>query len=146
MAQNFYGELNNVFISNAENAESTLGALIGSNVDAKLTNVVIYANKGLHGDSGAVAVTLGTNISAENVYVFSDILNSDGSVKIAQLLRGSTEGITAYTFDQIGSNDVSVSGLTTYWDTTTFDIPVFDSSVEYLQGTGFLGYTASVEA
>ena len=143
LAQNFYGELNNVFIGNVENTGSSLGALIGSNVDAKLTNVVIYANKGLHGDSGAVAVTLGTNISAENVYVFSDILNSDGSVKIAN--QGATtglEGLQAYTFDQIGTEDVSVSGLTTYWDTTTFDIPVFDSSVEYLQGTGFLGYTA----
>ena len=147
LAQNFYGELNNVFIGNVENTGSSLGALIGSNVDAKLTNVVIYANKGSQEWGSAVAVNLVATTSAENVYVFSDILNSDGSVKIAN--QGATtglEGLQAYTFDQIGTEDVSVSGLTTYWDTTTFDIPVFDSSVEYLQGTGFLGYTASVEA
>lgn len=141
VAQGFFGELNNVFIGNVENGTSSLGALLGSEVNARLTNVVLYANKGNHRDCAALAVSLRDTTSAENVYVFSDILKDDGSVKISQVGPTSLDGVHAYTFDQIGQ--VETSGLTTYWNTDAFDIPVFASSVEYLQSIGFLGNTAA---
>ena len=142
LAQNIYGELNNIFIGNVENKESSLGALLGSRMIAKLTNVVIYANGGNHSDCSSLSVGLdGGTTSLENVYIFSDIKNSDGTVKIAQVAPNNATGtLHAYTFEQIVSEEVTVSGLTTYWDTKTYDVPVFESSLEYLAGNNFFSW------